>query len=149
VGHAQSHIARLRLLAALELAGEVAVAPHVAQLGQRDLRLEVRRVGDERSKVGLLRLVEAGQIGERAAPVECNLTAAEAGAGRAIELGEGFLGTLRLAQQRAEIVPCGGVARRDFERLAIRRLRLGVPALAAHCNTECAPGLGIAGVGGQ
>ena len=54
-----------------------------------------------------------------------------------------------LAQQRAEIVARGGVARRDLERLAIGGLGLGVPALAAQCDTECAPGLGIAVVGGQ
>ena len=68
---------------------------------------------------------------------------------RAVELREGFLGPLLLAQQRAEIVPCGGVARRDLECLAIRSLRLGVPALAAQRDAECAPGFGIAGVGGQ
>ena len=149
VGHAQPHVARPCLHATQELPGEVAVAPHVAQFGQRDLRVEVRRVGTERSEVGLFRLVEAGQIGECAATVECNLTSAEASAGRAVELGEGFLGTLLLAQQRAEIVPRGRISGCDLERLAIGGLGIGVPSLAAQCDAQGAPRLGIPGVGGQ
>jgi hypothetical protein len=149
MGHAQPHIARPRLLAAQEFAGKVAIAAHVTELRERDLCLEVCRVGCERSKIGLLGLVEPRKIGERAAAVECDLAPAEPGTSRTIELGEGLLGALLLTQQRAEIVTRGGIARRDLERLAIGSLGLAMPALATQRDTERAPGLGVAGVGGQ